>query len=832
MFTNFDFSKVYGHTASNNRIEFLEKHLKSTYNNYLEHFDTNIVKKLIEAICSKNEIEEVKGLVIEMGESIFLWHDVGKINPLMQNKKLSNSVEYNDRLTDDTHSLLSSLLYLNYWHNKINLLKEETKKDKKKKKYLNDLALKFSYIISRHHSKLQNYDGVYYVKDELENIEEQIKNKSDYIMFFKGEIKINFKCFNKKLKYKNEYDIYILMKLLYSLLITCDVYATYTFDTELCVQRRIITENKLENYLNSYHDGDIYKGIQNYIKSDYTSFDENNINKLRSDMFIEADQNLMANLNKYIYYLEAPTGGGKTNISINLALQLLKKTNANKLTYVFPFNTLVEQTQEVLKEYFREDVVVKNSITAIKTEKEDEEANYKKDLLDYDFIHYPITITSHVQLFNILFGNNKKSNLALCQLMNSVVIIDEVQSYCNKKWIQIVNFLSKYAETLNIKLIIMSATLPSLYNLDYNNVPYAKLINDRNKYFKDKLFRERVTCDFELLDKGKIDENELMDKLQETINNNIIKHRDKILIEFINTTSAYDFYEKTKDQFKGYVVYRLTSHDSKMYRKYVVDKLKQENIKVILISTQVIEAGVDIDMDIGFKDISLLDAEEQFLGRINRSCKKPGCRAYFFDMNDVDNIYKEDFRKEKDLKKEEYRQYLNNKDFDEFYGLNFKRLIEKSKSNSKINYDDFLNRVLNLQYKQINEDMQLIEEESVQLFVPRKIYDENNKEIEGVEIWSNFKELTYDKEKDYADKQIELSKLKEKMQYFTYNFAIYKEKQNKILPNYFDEELNGYYLLNESASEEYLLADDQGKINTYKSGFDMKKYREDCNGIF
>ena len=88
-------------------------------------------------------------------------------------------------------------------------------------------------------------------------------------------------------------------------------------------------------------------------------------------------------------------------------------------------------------------------------------------------------------------------------------------------------------------------------------------------------------------------------------------------------------------------------------------KNKERN-SMLLIATQVIEAGVDIDMDIGFKNISILDADEQFLGRINRSCKKKNCKVCFFKLDEGNLIYKSDvrIRKEFTLLKDVYKRQL------------------------------------------------------------------------------------------------------------------------------------------------------------------------------
>ena len=106
----------------------------------------------------------------------------------------------------------------------------------------------------------------------------------------------------------------------------------------------------------------------------------------------------------------------------------------------------------------------------------------------------------------------------------------------------------------------------------------------------------------------------------------------KILVEFMTKKNAKEFYELCKCEEKlRDRLYLLTSEDNKVRRNLVIKKMKEKNKKIILISTQLIEAGVDIDVDVGYKNISFVDNEEQFLGRINRSCKKKGI-AYFFNM--------------------------------------------------------------------------------------------------------------------------------------------------------------------------------------------------------
>ena len=79
------------------------------------------------------------------------------------------------------------------------------------------------------------------------------------------------------------------------------------------------------------------------------------------------------------------------------------------------------------------------------------------------------------------------------------------------------------------------------------------------------------------------------------------------------------------------VIVEISGDDNKFERKKIIKLIKERKVNIV-VATQVIEAGVDIDMDIGFKDISVIDSEEQFIGRINRSCGNEGC-AYFFNYD-------------------------------------------------------------------------------------------------------------------------------------------------------------------------------------------------------
>lgn len=157
--------------------------------------------------------------------------------------------------------------------------------------------------------------------------------------------------------------------------------------------------------------------------------------------------NVRRNRDKNLFYIEAPTGGGKTNVSMLAVAELLKDKTLNKIFYVFPFTTLITQTYVSLKDVFglKNDEIIElhskaahisvsaSSHSLIKEETDD----YKNEYIDYIdslFVNYPVSLLSHVRFFEYLTTNKKEANYVFSRLANSVVILDEIQSYNPSTW--------------------------------------------------------------------------------------------------------------------------------------------------------------------------------------------------------------------------------------------------------------------------------------------------------------------------------------------------------------------------------------------------------------
>ncbi len=469
----------------------------------------------------------------------------------------------------------------------------------------------------------------------------------------------------------------------------------------------------------------------------------------------------------------------------------------------------MEQNLEILNKTFGKDkeilnkIAIINSIFPIKMDKKDkgleeEEADYKyyaKALLNRQFLNYPMILTTHVSLFNTMFGFSKECEFGFHQLANSIIVLDEIQSYKNIIWSEIISFLNNFAKVLNMKIIIMSATLPNLNVLindednfintklqeskeGKSNFDSANLIKNREKYFSNSLFKDRVKVSYELMDL-----DDMLNVLHEHVKENS-KRKNKILIEFIKKQSAYDFYNNIKEDMENDesnpIIELMTGDDNSIERKRILDIISSEEAKkrgIILISTQVIEAGVDIDMDIGYKDISKLDSDEQFMGRINRSCKRKG-EVYFFNLDKTDSIYKNDIRVNTGLSllNDEMREVLVNKDFNKYYEpvLNMIKVKYNNCFNESNLKNFFKEAVGKLNFIDVERRMKLIEEDNwnMSVYLGRTINKkENNKimKIDGKEVWKEYKSLLNNNSMDYAEKQVKLSIVKSKMNYFIYD---------------------------------------------------------------
>lgn len=808
---------IYAH-KKDEKNEKLEEHTKLC----TKYFLKIVNEKSLNDIFKRIELEFLNDFSLqgtelfkEMIINTIILHDIGKVNPYFQKSRMDNNLHMKEcsKFKNHHHSILSSIIYMDIYFDKIKKL------EKVERNILMDFMMMNAYVISKHHGNLKSWQDF---KEKFQPDEEGYKLiKKQRILFEKTldrkitiEVrKINgiFKIIEEEIAYQKEQFVYryIYERIMLSLLIASDFYATSEFMSEVEIND-IGVINDVEEFYSVFKEGEIYKCIRNYEEKEYGKERDftyiEDINILRNELFLDAEKQLIANKEANIFYLEAPTGSGKSNVATNLSFKLLQiDKGKNKIFYVYPFNTLVEQNINTLEKVFEKEghvfdkIAVINSIEPIKVDKkviESEDTNieyYKKALLNRQFLNYPMILTTHVTIFKYLFGTSKEDVFPMHQLANSIIVLDEIQSYRNLIWGEIITFLTCYAKILNLKIIIMSATLPDLDKLSISQGNTVRLIKSREKYFENPIFKDRVRVDYSLLGS-----DDILDDLYNHVKKKSYLDK-KILVEFISKKSAYDFYNKLKDDREITCDVELMSGDDSIGERDRIIKKVKSSESLILVATQVVEAGVDIDMDIGYKNISLLDSEEQFLGRINRSCKKNGCIVYFFKLDKANKIYKDDVRIHDDitLKNDSIREILEQKSFSNYYELVIQRLKNITNGINECNIKDFFNEeVKKLDFKEIEDRMRLIKENESKISVylsSRLIVKE--KSLDGEALWYEYKELLHEKTMDYAVKKIKLSEVRSKMNNFIYeikwNYGFpYNDRLGEL---YFIEDGDSYF---------------------------------------
>lgn len=510
-----------------------------------------------------------------------------------------------------------------------------------------------------------------------------------------------------------------------------------------------------------------------------------------------------------ISYLELPTGIGKTNISIGINLLVMKLSRKQKSFYVFPTINIIEQSYRQIKERlpsgdeYISKIYSKSSFSEIPLEDIDDEGKkfvIEKTLEDYRAFNYLINIVSQVNLLETFFNNRKASNIRLCNLNNSCIVLDEIQTLPERYWFEIAEMTSSFSQLLNIHFVFMSATLPKITNLiaDTGNAKINSIFDDNPQikrqiydYFSNRNifsfisdFPREKYLEFnkhkEELNTYDKDMPQLRTHLSELFEN----YKKGLIV--VNTVN---FSLELYDMLKNNLNVRLLNSTILPFKKVeLLSEFKKTTDNILLISTQTIESGVDIDADFAIREYSPISSISQIGGRVNREFKKQKSPVYIYNFKgDYSKIYKPD-KKKYDL----YKQYhsifdiqnsIQNKEFLDILNNNlyfsesdnnylYNQLLMKRQENKEGSQNSFY-----LQYKheclfrKINQ-IKIIDSYSITVIFKFRVNLQNIKKIDknedlvtNKEIITTFKELYYkaynkkfDKEEINTENIYELNK--------------------------------------------------------------------------
>lgn len=324
-----------------------------------------------------------------------------------------------------------------------------------------------------------------------------------------------------------------------------------------------------------------------------------------------------ASRDKGIYTLTVPTGGGKTLASLRFALHHAKKHKMDRVIYVIPFTSIIDQNAEVVRKILEPKGTEPSSVVLEHhSNLTPEEQSWRGKILAENW-DAPVIYTTSVQLLETLFSAGTRGARRMHQLANTVLIFDEIQTLpvnCVHLFNNAINFL---VEQCGSTVVLCTATQPLL---DQVNVEKGALrIPAGNELMPDvkKLFDELKRVDVKNRRKpgGWTNDEIAVLAMEET-------WRAGSCLVIVNTKNAAQTLYRLCKQPDGIPLYHLSTSMCSTHRRAILAEIRERLEKcqpVLCFSTQLIEAGVDVDFGAVIRFTAGLDSIAQAAGRCNRN---------------------------------------------------------------------------------------------------------------------------------------------------------------------------------------------------------------------
>lgn len=723
----------------------------------------------------------VKDVLNDLAFICGAFHDIGKGTKFFQHYLLSPDHE---QIGPKNHALISALF-----------AKEFSKEYLKGTGLSNFEQALFQHFVftgvKRHHGRLKNFKDEFDINNKSNELQEQIgsfpeEEVEEILKHFAEQISVkytweNFKGYIRSKSYENDmldfymdeftwgdYDnlpsttkigYFYAHQLLYSCLLFAD-------KTDVILQENQEVKAVLEENL-----------VQRFRKEKGFETARTELDEKKNQAYYEAVVNLkkVFSPQQHIYSLTLPTGLGKTITSFAGALEMKKLLVApdTKLIVAIPFTSIIDQNFEVYKQ-----IINSENTNLLLKHHHLSEPSYKvnEDVFDPDKSQFlietwqaQVVVTTFVQLIDSVFSNDKSKLLKIPNLVNSIIILDEVQTIPYHYWQLLKSVFEFIGETFNCYFIFMSATQPLIFNPDLV-ISGKKEIQEIIPAYKDyfKFFnRTRLV--------NKTDKELSIDAFNEEVFNYIDNNPTKDTLVIINTKRhcLYCF-----EQLAGMVetdkteIYYLSTLITPFERKNIIKRIKEKKSgkQQVIVSTQLIEAGVDLSVDTVFRTLAPIDAIIQAAGRANRYNEKGilGGTIFLYQIKEIVRatslIYGSDLiQKTKNVLKEI-------KEIDE---CDYLQLIENYFKEVKIQSDNYHSKELefltNLQFEDLGNFSLIAETKSESVFVQLN--------QEAISVWEEFHSIYSDHTLDVRGKRRSFSKIKSVFYDYVINVPIpYGEK--------------------------------------------------------
>ena len=494
-------------------------------------------------------------------------------------------------------------------------------------------------------------------------------------------------------------DFHHLSRMLYSCLVDADY-----LDTEAFMDEKSSLLRKQKKELK-----DLVALLDKYLTELKKSAVKSEVNAIRE--LVQQQCLQMADTPIGFYSLTVPTGGGKTLSSLLWAMHHAIKNGQKRIIIAIPYTSIIMQTADTLRKIFGEENVLEHhSNVDIKSGKEEKTKEEEYDELrerlklateNWD---YPIIVTTNVQLFESIFSNKPSKCRKLHNIVNSTIILDEVQTLPIDYLQPIVDSLKTYKKLFNVSVLFTTASQPVLNGTIEGCNPKASFEGIEN-------ITEIIPKSFMLHNKLRRVELDIDNegKTYDEVATMLCKHKRVLCI--VNTRKdAKELYERLPQE-------GITLHLSKnMCPAHISETieqmktaLKDESNEIIrVVSTQLVEAGVDIDFPVVYRQEAGLDSILQAAGRCNREGKLEMCTTHVFSISKERNLPKGDIQDANNarLNLEETNDWFSPETMSSY----FKQLYCRRDSFDKKDIKHYLYNAKELYFATIAKEFQLIED--------------------------------------------------------------------------------------------------------------------------
>ncbi|WP_423130177.1 CRISPR-associated helicase Cas3' [Gaoshiqia sp. Z1-71] len=679
--------------------------------------------------------------------------------------------------------------------------------------------------VKRHHGSIENLEKELLFSDtDIENFSEQIESidtesigviiseiltdcpvkttwnsfieywkENTFQRYFKDFRILTFKFKYPKLDEPSRIALFNLFQVIYSALMYADK-NDVILDEENRLDRK---QTNITNCLNHFRE-------QKGFNEAHTEID-----RLKNEAYFNTLEHLekVFKPEQHLYSITLPTGLGKTLTAYAVADKLRQLSgNADaKIVINIPFTSIIDQNFEVYQQVLgtdSSDVLLKHHHLAEPKYKDGSERVYDFDKSQFliETWQSETIVTTFVQFLETILSMDKTKLMKLAHLRNAVVLLDEIQTISYELWETIRKSFLSLGESLNIYFVLISATQPLIFTPGED---ITELVPNYQKYFS-VFNRTRLHYQAEAIS---------FDSFIESVSNYVCEEPEKDVLVIMNTKKAARncFEQLVNLDLEDTDYYFLSTLITPYERKEIIRKIKKKNgNRKLIISTQLIEAGVDISVDTIFRQLSPIDSVIQSAGRANRyNEKKTISDIFLFEIDGehqrtTSRIYGSDLiLKTKNVLKD--FNDVEESDYLQLIDHYFKEVRKQSNETSST----LLDSILGLRFAEI--DLSLIEERKSE-----SVFIQLNEEAKAV--WEQYVSL-------YRAEGLTPWELKARFSAFKSTFYDYVINvpvpygETKI--NFDSEQLHGFYL--SSLEQPSLFYSYSATDSTLNTGYNTNK---------